>query len=200
MKKMNAMALFVFLFLWSCLVAPDSEAVDQPVLQENDRWEFKGSTTSAFANSNTVPNGDYEVVYRGGQLEVFQLSGGEKIPIGGDLLDELKRMIRPDDREYLKFPLAVGNKWTATHSQTSPGAQFKSARSMEYAVLGANDGRFEIKGSGTATTRGPSMPQIRTYTYSPRDKAIVKYFYDSAVGEKFAKFDIELVKFTPGAK
>ena len=141
--------------------------------------------------------GLYEVVYRAGKLEVFEVTDSEKTPIAGNAAEELKRMIIPDEREYLKFPLAVGNKWTATHRLLLRSRWLNP--SMNYAVTSVGNGRYMIEGSGRVGSSHP-VSQTRVFTYSPGDKAIARFFYDSAVGEKGAKVTIELVKFTPGGK
>src|SRR3990170_1412661 len=127
----NGTMVSLLMLTWVCLGGPSTvAAADRPILQEGDRWEFKASTRESISNTTDRLNGLYEVVFRGGQIEVFEVTGTEKIPIGGNAADELKRMILPDEREYLKFPLAVGNKWTGTHTQGS--GRWRSIRSMNY--------------------------------------------------------------------
>jgi len=68
-------------------------------------------------------------------------------------------------------------------------------------VTGIDGGRYKIEGSGAVGVRySAPARQERTFSYSPADKAIVKYYYDTWVGEKGAKIDIELVKFIPAGK
>ena len=194
----NGTMASLLMFTWFCLGGPSTvAAADRPILQEGDRWEFKASTRESISNTTDRLNGLYEVVFRGGQIEVFEVTGTEKIPIGGNAADELKRMILPDEREYLKFPLAVGNKWTGTHTQGS--GRWRSIRSMNYAVTSEAGGRYKIEGSGGAGSSHP-VSQTRVFIYSPSEKAIVKFFYDSAVGQQGGKIDIELVKLTAGGK
>jgi hypothetical protein len=199
MKKISTIVLFVFMLTWVYFgLTAGSEAADRPVLQEGDRWEFKASTKEPIVKSSATLNGLYELVYHGGQLEVFEVTGSEKTPIGGDGADELKRMILPDEREYLKFPLAAGNKWTGTHTQRGGGGMTR--RSMTYTVTGIDGGRYKIEGSALVPGPSQSVPQERNFFYSPSDKAIVKYYFDTWVGGPSAKIDIEIIKFTPSAK
>ena len=51
---------------------------------------------------------------------------------------------------------------------------------------------YKIEGKG-----GTAVPQERVFFYSPDLKCIIKFRYDSAVGQRGAKTDIELTKFKP---
>ena len=197
MKKNSRIAFVVMFTCFFLGLAASSKAVDRPILQEGERWEFKAITKDSLASSPETLNGVYEVVYHGGRLDVFEIAGNEKKPISGTGAEELKRMILPDEREYIKFPLASGNKWTGTHTQLS-GKKVSSTRSMTYTVTGDDGSRYKVSGSGTAPTPSGSMiSQERSFLYSPGEKAIVKFYFDSWIGGTGGKIDIELVKFIP---
>ena len=200
MKKVLRIAS-VFIFTWFYLgLAVSSQAADRPVLQEGERWEFKASTRDSIGSSAETLNGVYEVVFRGGRLEVFEMTGNEKRPFTGTGAEELKRMILPDEREYLKFPLAVGNKWTGTHTQLS-GTKVSSTRSMTYIITADDGGRYKVSGSGTAPgPKGSVISQERVFYYSPGEKAIVKFNFDSYIGGTGGKIDIDLLKFFSAGK
>lgn len=70
---------------------------------------------------------------------------------------------------------------------------------MEYEVKGTEQANiagkallvYKIEGKG-----GTVVPQERVFYYSPDLKCIVKFHYDSAVGQRGAKVDIELTKYS----
>lgn len=181
-------------------VAAVTYAAEQPVLQEGERWIFKASTKDAISSGGSLLDGTYEVVYRKGEIEVTQ----DGALIIGNAAEELKRMILPDERGYLKFPITVGNQWTGRHFHDRRSGW----RSMNYAVSGIEDlavggstlRAFKIEGRGSVSVPSGTYEQKRAFSYSPDAKSVVKFFYDSAVGSVGAKVDIELVKFSASGK
>jgi len=194
MKKILALFLGLFLATLSSS-ALANEPGDQPVLSGGDLWEFRTNTRNSLSSTTNRLDGEYTVTYRGGNIEVTQ----DDTAIGGNAAEELQRMILPDERQYLKFPLAVGNKWTGKYYHDRRSGW----RSMDYAVTGiediAIDGKilhtFKIEGKGTVSVPSGSYDQTRTIWYSLETKSAVKFLYDSAVGSVGAKVEIELVKY-----
>ena len=182
-----------------------AEAVQMPVAKDGDRWEFKAVTKDSSSSSTDRLNGNYEVAYVKGQLEVFEVVDGQKVGVGHDSTAFLKRMLgfAQDEQQYLKFPLAIGNTWAADYSVRAPGAKKAQQRSAEFKVQDKAQtktaaGIFEtlnIKGSNI----GGTAPRAWEYSYSPNCKCVVKFFYDSVVGGVGGKVEIELVKFTPSS-
>lgn len=81
-------------------------------------------------------NGNYEVGFVKGQLEVSQIGDGQQLGVGPSSTEFLKRMLgfAQDEQLYLKFPLAAGNKWRAEYSVQSPGTRRAQRRSAEFKV------------------------------------------------------------------
>lgn len=179
------------------------EALQTPAPKDGDRWEFKAETKSSSSSTTDRLNGNYEMTSMKGQLEVFQIVDGQKSAVGPNSTEFLKRMLgfAQDDQQYLKFPLAAGNKWRAEYSVQSPGTRRAQRRSAEFRAedksqiktLAGNFEALKIKGTNAA---GP-VPQEWEYFYNADCKCIVKFFYDSAVGGVGSKVEIELVKFSP---
>lgn len=173
-----------------------NETVQAPRLTEG-RWEFRVNTRDSTSISTEILGGLYVVVYRGGKLEVFQ----DGAAVNERASEELRRMFLPDERGYLKFPFALGDKWTAEYLHYSPGRPGRP-RSMTYSVAGIEEikaagGNFKtyrIEGEGVTSF---GYHQKRTIWFSPEAKCIVKFRYDSAVGGAGGKTEIELIKFSP---
>lgn len=182
-----------------------AEAIQLPVAKDGDRWEFKAETKISSSSTTDRLNGNYEVTSVKGQLEVFQIVDGQKSAVGPSSTEFLKRMLgfAQDEQQYLKFPLAAGNKWRAEYSVQSPGTRRSQRRSAEFKVEDKSQiktvaGNFEalkIKGNNAA---GP-VPQEWEYFYTADCKCIVKFFYDSAVGGVGGKVESEFMKFNPGS-
>jgi len=189
--KSLIMAVSLLVFVMTGALANDG-ASDFPELKEGDNWKFRAeSKDSISSSSDRLVDGLYKVVYRQGQCEAYE---GE-IAFGGNAAAELCRMILPDERKYLKFPLAVDNKWVGTHTQNT--GRRSSTRSMEYTVTGFNEGAFQIQGDSVIMGGGGSITQKRIISYDPKKKAITNYFYDSSVDQRGVKLKIELVEFIP---
>ena len=177
------------------------EDIKMPVAIEGERWEFKASTKQSSSSTTDRLNGNYEVLYLKGQLAAYELVDGQKVGVGSQSKELLERMIAfgQDEQQYLKFPIAVGNKWTANYPVRSPGTRETRRRSAEFKVeekaqTKTPAGNFQtvrIKGSNY----GGAYPQQWDYFYSPDCKCIVKFYYDSAVGGVGGKVDVELTKF-----
>lgn len=184
-------------------LASQLRAADIPSPKEGDRWEFKAATIGSSSSSSDRLDGNYEVAYVGGKLQAYDLADGKRGPVGPRSGQQLLRMIAfgQDEEQYLKFPLAIGTKWTANYSVQSPGSRRTSHRSADFMVqeqvqtktAAGNFQTLKLKGLNS----GGQVSQEWTYFYSPDCKCIAKFFYDSAVGGNGGKLEIELTKFTP---
>ena len=111
-----------------------------------------------------------------------------------------------DDLQFLNFPLSVGKKWTLSYRHTQAGARKPQQRSatfqveqMEQVKIAA--GTFQaLRIKGTGQTSGGGVTREWDYLYSPDTKSIVKFYYDSGVGTKSGKTDIELIKFSSSGR
>lgn len=179
------------------VVVAANDSMNQPVPNDGDCWIFKGTTRDSISSSSDRFDGTYEVCYRGGELQMGNA-------VGGNTARELKRMIIPDEREYLKFPLTVGSKWTGKYfldvRSGWPSMTYIVAGIEEVAVGGGSFRAYKIEGDGTVSVLSGTYRQKRLIWYSPDAKSVVKFFYDSAIGSVGAKVEIELQGFIPAAK
>jgi len=206
MNKVGTIA-FVLTFTWFCLgIASGGESIDRPVSQEGERWEFKANTKDMLTSTTDILDGKYEVVFLHGQLEVFQIVDGQKVGASLGVAEKLKRLIAigQDDLQLLIFPLSVGKKWTANYQHTSPGARRSQLRSATFQVekleqIKVDAGTFQaVRIKGTGGNYG--VTREWNYHYSPDTKSIVKFFYDSGIGTKSGKTEIELMKYHPSGR
>lgn len=175
---------------------------------ETKYWRFRAKTFDAIASSSDQLNGEYEVTAApDGKLLQSLLGGEQKLPVGESSAAELKRMFRAgqDEREYLRFPLE--GKWSKTYSYSIPGVAKMLRKTVEYKVVGEEEvttpaGTFrtiKIEGDARVPTPSGAVDQKWVYYFAQDIGVIVKFNYDSAVGEKGAKIDIELLKFSVSA-
>lgn len=183
--------------------AVGNEQVSQPALQEGDRWTFRATKKEGITSTSGALVGDYEIVFSGGHLEVFEVVGEKKMPATAGNAEQLRRLIplHQDDLQFLNFPLTVGKKWPVTYRHTPEGATKSQLRSAEFMVENAEQTQTEagefrtLRIKGTGKTHGGSLMREWDYFYSPDSKSIVKFHYDSGVGTQSGKTDIELVSF-----
>jgi len=183
-----------------------SDPINPPVLQQGDRWEFRAAMKEGITSTTDRIGGTYEVVFQQGRLEVFQITDGNKtVATAGDA-EDLKRLIpfNQDDLQLLNFPLFVGKTWTAEYRHTQAGARKPQRRWATLQVEKVEEIKTEAGGfqairiKGNGQTYGGNVKREWDYFYTPDTKSIVKFYYDSGVGTKSGKMDIELLKFVPG--
>lgn len=207
---MKTILVFVatFLFIANGVDVLAQEQTAKPEYKEGDAWQYKVSEKDFAASSSEALNGNYELTIVQGKIKVFFLgSNKEEVNVarnepGEDLLLLLGGT---EERPELKFPLAVGQKWTYRYQITPRGARQSQTRSGEIAVAGVEQvttaaGSFKAfklvkseswsKGAKQGGTSGNSS----TYFYSPDTKSVVK---SSFVNDAGGTREIELVKFTP---
>lgn len=201
----HGVSILVVFFMWATIMsAYAAEIFEMPAPKEGDRWEFKASTKEGITSTTDVLNGSYEVVFMQGRLEVFQIAAGQKTAVSVGVAEDLKRMIASgqDDLQFLNFPLSVGKKWNAAYRHTQAGARRPQRRSATFQVekleqLKIDAGAFQaLRIKGTGQTSGGGVTREWDYFYSPDTKGIVKFYYDSGVGTKSGKIEIELTKFS----
>jgi hypothetical protein len=191
-------AVIVF-FVLNTYGAAGQEVVRLPDLVAGDCWEFEGETRDSNTQGTDKVDGQHRACFNGKNLEVVTLVGDHWYP--SSVSSEIEQMLLPGEYGYLKKEMLVPDAkgWTA-HYKSKSG----QSRSMAYVVKGKeqHEGKevVVIEGTGQASARrgGATYTQARKIFYSPADKSIVHYFYDSAVGDKGEKATIILKKFSPG--
>ena len=170
---------------------------------EGKYWRFKAETNETLSNPSGALNGEYEVISSSGTLEAFQLTGGQREPIGRDAAEELKRMVgayaEKDARKYVSLPLEVGKKWSATYSTSSSFRTYW--KTVHYDVVSREQlsipaglfSVFQIKGNTIVRGIAESYNQEWIGYFSPELDSFVEWRYDSAVGKRGAKIYIKLV-------
>lgn len=112
MKTTAKTSATVTILLLLCTISFAQEQAPSPAYQDGDWWRFRVTQREWASSSSSRLQGDYEVRFSGGEFRVYELKAGKKTEV--QRAAELKRMVdnNRDDRQYLQFPLAVGNKWT----------------------------------------------------------------------------------------
>lgn len=196
------------------IFAPEVSAQDQapaPAFKEGDFWHFKVTEKDFLTYSSDALAGTYELSYSQGKIKGFVLTGDKKEEIElnpdrptGSLLVLLGLK---EDRQDLKFPLSVGQKWDYNYRFRPITAKREQSRSVEIRVVGIEEittpaGKLQVfkieRDEGWTQGGGPQARQeqarrLTTYFYSPAAKSIVKssmkHIHDSATRE------IELIKY-----
>lgn len=208
MKKIGLFSFLVALvFLPHVLYGQSAEA---PVYKDGDKWEFKATTKEGITSTTDLLEGNYEIVFVKGHLEVFQIVGGQKMGATAGAAEDLKRLIAfgQDDLQFLNFPLSIGKKWTVDYQHLQAGARKPQRRWASFHVekmeqVKTAGGEFQaLRISGSGQTYGGRSDVMREwiYYYSPDTKSIIKFHYDSGVGTKSGKTEIEMTKFSPSGQ
>lgn len=202
MKKRVDFFLAPAFSLLIAAIAYGQERGPAPAYQDGDFWVFRGTTKQSISVPSDMLEGDYEVSFSGGKFEVFQFVGGERGRVGPRTADRLKSMVTAgsEPTAQLRFPLTVGQKWTATFAYQPPRGQTPSSRTLETLVTGIQQvttpaGTFQVFKIEGGFAHPSGVQAAYVYFYSPQARSIVKWNYDSAVGQPGAKLEIELIKF-----
>jgi hypothetical protein len=171
-----------------------------PTFTEGDTWRFKAREWDRISQTGDDLNGVYELRYSRGKIQVFEVTGDQKTerPPPQALLALLGMSKSPRYEQHLKFPLAVGMKWTHTYFGGSTGSRNRSHRNVEIGVMGIED---VVTAAGTFRAFkiekldvGSGSRWSTTYFYSPETKSIVKSYFDSSLaGSGGGKTEIELI-------
>ena len=169
---------------------------------ETKLYFFKARTWDSISSSTDQLNGRYEVAVSNGKAEeVNTVTDGEKRLIGGNAAGEIARMvgIDPANRMYINPPLEVDKTWSQSYSYTIPGINRLWRRSVNYKVVSEETlttpaGTFNVFKLEATSRTGDGTNQKWIYYYSKDIDCVVKWFYDSGVGIKGAKVEIELEK------
>lgn len=173
--------------------------IAMPVPVEGERWEFEATTEQGSATTSDPLEGNFEVIYLGGKLEVFQIHGGQKTQAGSMNAEELRRMIAfgQDDRQYLKFPFPVS--WETSYRFQPIGSSSTYRRTVGYKVVEVKktDSATELKirGDGQLAGRKGNITLSEwIYRYNSDTKSIVEFHSNSPVGKGGTETNIKLRK------
>ncbi len=164
---------------------------------ETKVFGFKARTWDAIASGTHQLNGEYDVAVSDGKCEATYTLDGKLYLVGADAGAELCRMvgIDPDNRKYRNPPHKVGQEWAQTHSFGLRGRTFR--RTVTYHVTEekrtpTGHVLFKIEGDARLSSAVGAYDQKWVYFYNEETGIIVKWFHDSAVGDRGAKIEIEL--------
>ena len=164
--------------------------IELPKFVEGERWEFTATTKGA--STSDILEGEFEAVYKAGELEVFEVINSEKTtPTQPSSAARIKRLILPDYIGYLVFPLQVS--WEATYPVNPPGARRTYTRTVNYKVVAVKKRVVTIRGEGLI---GSSSVAEWIYRYDPGEKCVVESYGDQLVGGGGVKTETKLKKHT----
>ena len=114
-KRILSLVFAVALFCSTAIVLAQEQA-PAPSFKEGDTWQFNISRKGQIASSTDQNDGMYELSVTQGAVKLYDVNGGQKneIPIqpDGPTQGLLRLVGKSDQRQDLKFPLSVGQKWT----------------------------------------------------------------------------------------
>ena len=173
-------------------------------------FRFHARTLESISNEAYL-DGEYDVGISDGKCEVTQEIKGVIRFVAGDHAAELCRMIGidPDQRMYIDPPHKINQMWSKSHKYRVPrlpGMEFE--RIVTYKVVGYEElptpaGTFKTFKIEGHYEKEPSQwteafKQKWVYYYAEDIGKIVKWRYDSSVGKKGAKIEIELIQSVSG--
>ncbi|MBI2987577.1 MAG: hypothetical protein HYY45_12500 [Deltaproteobacteria bacterium] len=170
--------------------------------KEGDFWHFRAVESSFTTTPTPSVHGDYEVVFSGGRLQVFKLTGNQRQGVLGGEAGSIRRLLgrTRDDFELLRFPLFVGQGWSNSYL-TVQGAlrnvENHVATVEKVTTPAGTFQAFKIERRDEAAEKG--NPAVLTYFFSPETGSLVKYTFQSLSPRgPGGKREIELIKFGSG--
>jgi len=213
MTKTILLSVLAAMIFWTTAILVAQEQAPAPSLKEGDTWQFNISRKGQISTSTEQNEGIYELSVIQGAVKLYAINGGQRneMPIQPDgATQALLRLVgKSDQRQDLKFPLSVGQKWTYQYETKLAGLTQVQRRFVEVNVAGMEQvdtsaGSFKAyklirseSWSMTSRTGFAGRNSItNTYFYSPETKSIIKSFLinDNNPGT----IETELTKFTPG--
>jgi hypothetical protein len=106
---------------------------------------------------------------------------------------------KSEERQDLKFPLSIGQKWTYEYEATPAGARRSQRRSVEVTVVGLEQvstpaGSFKAYKLVATGSWGKAGGATITSFFSPETKSVVKR--SNVNSNSTATVETELIKFT----
>jgi len=166
---------------------------------ETKTFRFKARTWDTLSSSTVFLSGEYEVAVSSGKCDVTKVIDGALHLVGGNAAAELCRMVGvdPDKRMYVKLPLEIGKEWVQEYNYNITGDSITRRRTATYRVVAMETvgafATFRIEGDARISNRSGKFDQKWVYNYNEATNVIVKWHYDSAVGQTGAKMEIDLV-------
>ncbi len=201
MKKIGTYPTFIISLLL-CTISFAQEQAPAPVHHDGDFWQFKVTEKGFAGYSSEAGDGTYELVYSQGDVKISRLIGDGKKELDRKPSFPIQSLVGlSKEREDLRFPLMVGQKWDYQYKFTPRGAKSENRVSTEISVKSSEDvttsaGTFRSfrlhKDESWPTKSGARARQVTTYFYSPQTRSIVKSSMESDDG---AKREVELLKF-----
>jgi len=181
----------IFAFFLSLILpsfSPASEAVQTPQHKEGVFWKFTATQKNWDVQSSCDTAGSYEIVYKGSQFTVFDITDGKKQEISKDCGGaEIVRMVNfQDERKYVLFPLKPDGKWRAAYKFRPVGSKRDSERHVEYKVVALEKLEVPAGSFDAYKILGEAQAQRSQLTvtihYAPEVASIVSYRYESSSG------------------
>lgn len=198
--------LAMCVFVGTVGVGMAQEQAPKPNLRDGEVWQYRITEKDYASSSTEALNGSYEVSLTQGKVSASYLNGSAKESVNTDA-DEPGEILAlllggNERRPEVKFPLAVGQKWTYEYKFTPRASRTTQSRSAEVNVVGFEEittsaGNFKafklVRSERWA--RGPRQGMggsSVTYFYSPETKSVVKSLFENDNG---GKREIELTKY-----
>jgi hypothetical protein len=212
MAKPILLSVLAAAIFWSTAILFAQEQAPAPSLKEGDTWQFNTIPKRQLGKSTDQNEGIYELTVTQGVVKIYDVNGGQKnersVQPDGPTQILLTLVGKSDQRQDLKFPLSVGQKWTYKYQTRLLGDKFNQRRSAEVDVVGMEQvttpaGSFKAykliknESASSGSRVGGTSNVTTTYFYSPETRSIVKSF--RVVDNNPGTVETELIKFTPGS-
>jgi hypothetical protein len=203
-KQFFSFVLAISFFSISAGVGAQDQ-VPAPSFKEGDTWQFNVTRKKGIASSTELTEGLYELVFSQGKIKLYQVSGSQKNEIeirpDGSMQGLLSMVGKSEERQDLKFPFSIGQKWTYEYENTPAGARRPQRRSVEVTVVGLEQvstpaGSFKAYKLVASGSWGKSGGATITSFFSPETKSVVKR--SNVSNSSSASVETELIKFTAG--
>ncbi len=179
-----------------------------PEYRDGDTWQYNAIERDQITTSTRALNGDFKVVFKGGEVRIVPVAGQEKSGFKQSI-GEMRRLLAvAREEKYLEFPLSVNKKWSAEfkdevrggiHVETHAEVQVSGYEEVDTAA-----GKFKAfkieryETSGGSSKGRNAVSKVRrveyTYYYSPDTRSVVKLHRLDANG---SARDLELTSYTP---
>jgi len=209
---MNTSKILVGCYVFVVLIITKGfaqETAQAPQYKDGECWQFRHTERDFIgSNSRILPVGEYEICYsiKNNRMTAYALPNRELASSLGDT-SILMRMLNRQQQtlEFLKFPLAAGQKWETEYNSPVRGTTKPVKRRAETSVTGIEEisppaGKFKtFKIERVVYIIGrPKATDKFTYFYSPETRSIVKLRLDF-LNEPGTR-EIELTKWSKSQK
>ena len=197
---MKALTLFSFetaIFCFVAIAAYGQQEAPAPDYRIGEFWQFDIKESRASSTSRAL-KGIYQASFTGKTFKISEADVKESFDRTHAQAGRLLAMFGQGNYyggQYLKFPLAVGQKWELNYTDQPTGARRKELLHVYAEVPGIEEvttpaGTFRTFKLVRTIVRGGER-RTNTFYYSPETKCIVEAKYEFGDGTA----TIELVKF-----